>query len=130
MADEARISITFQVKKGNLDYVSRPNAYTADVSVGRGPVPGAVDVTTSGTEVELPGLLAPGLVWVQNLDSTNAVEWGVWDGANFRRVGRLLAGEFCLFRFSSLLNATGASDTFYMIAEGATCTVLVQAFDS
>lgn len=123
MADEARIQSYLQIRKGNLDYLSRPNSFVADVGTAFGPSPGAVTVTTGGTDVAFTGLTTPALCRLMNLDSTNFAEYGVWDGATFHPLGELLPGETYVLRLSRNLT------TFRLRANTASCAVLVEAFE-
>lgn len=140
MANEAQIRASLQVRKGGLFYQSQPTAFTATVTGTKGPTPGAVQVSTAGTDIDFSQLTTPGLVRLQNLDATNVVEWGVWEPATstFYPVGELLPGETFVFRFSRNLQeeylgtgtATSApTNRFRMKASGAACTVLVEAFE-
>ena len=47
--------------------------------------------------------MTPGLVWLQNLDESYWVDWGIWNPAQleFYPLGRLLPGEVAVFRFST-----------------------------
>lgn len=131
MSSEARVTVSLSVRKGNLDYRSAPTSFTADVSTARGPAPGAVEATGAGVNVAFTGLTNPGLVLLQNLDDTNPVEWGAYDGATFHPVGKLLPGELAVFRFSDSLSVgTGSANTFRLVALSGTAFVRVDAFEA
>ena len=100
MANEARISGSLHINKGNLEYSSKPTAFTADVTGTKGPTPGAIAVTAAGTDVNLSELATPGLCWLSNLDATAYITYGIWDGVEFHPLGELLAGEFAPLRLS------------------------------
>lgn len=51
-----------------------------------------VSIATSDTQIT-PGVNSPGLYMVENLDDTNPVDIGMWDGATARYVDTILAGE-------------------------------------
>lgn len=137
MASEARLNIGLQISKGNLQFRSNPTAFTANVSGTKGPVPGAITVAVTGTNVNFSELTTPGLCRITNLDSTNFVTYGVYDGASFFPLGEILPGEFYLLRLSRYLNeefvGTGTNadaNQFRLMANGAACNVLVEAFES
>jgi hypothetical protein len=133
--NEAVISNTLQVVKGNLSYSSRPSNFRADVSGTKGPTPGAVSIATTGTVIDLSELTQPGLCRISNLDETNYCTYGVYDAdtGEFYPLGELLAGEFYVLRFSRDFgypwsgSATTTSLKFY--ANAAEVVVLVEAFE-
>ena len=126
MANEARISSSLSIEKGNLDYASRPSSFTADVATAAptGPSPGSVLVATAGTDIVLTQLTTPGYVVLKNYDSTNFVEYGIWDGANFHELGELQAGEVYVLRFSRNLSG------FRLKANTAACDCSVEAVEA
>lgn len=139
MANEARVSVGISIRKGFLDYRPPSEVYLSDVSVGRGPTPGTIAVPVTGVDVDLSALTNPGLCKMKNLDPTNYVEWGIHDGSIFHPVGRMLPGEPCVFRISADLGleeavpgtgTTNPPNTLFLRANGATCQVNVEAFDS
>jgi hypothetical protein len=144
MADEAQIRASLQIKgSGNLDYQSAPTAFTADVAGNKGPVPGAISATAAGvgaggTDVDFSELTQPGLCRIQNLDTTNFITFGIWDGTQFFPLGEVLAGESFVFRLSRDLSeefgtgtgTTGtAANSLRIKADTAACNVLVEAFE-
>ena len=138
MSNEAQVRVSLQVRKGELDYQSRPTAFNADVSSGLGPSPGLVMATTSVVNVAFTGLTTPGLCWLQNLDEANHVEWGVHDGSLFHPVGELLPGECFPIRLSRNLGVeedvpgtgtSGVVNSFAVRGVGGTCAVRVEAFE-
>lgn len=124
MANEAAIKSSLSITKGNLQYQSRPGSFNADVTGAKGPTPGAVAIATSpGTDISFSELTTPGFVRIQNLDSTNFVEFGIWDGSTFHELGELQPGEEYVFRFSR--NMSG----FRMKADTAAVNCVVEAFE-
>lgn len=139
MANEATISVGLQVVKGNLNYLSQPQSFQANIETGKGPSPGAITASIEGTIVDLSQLARPGLCWIGNLDDTNFVTIAVYDGANWFPLLELLPGEFYPLRLSRYLNeefvgtGTGTSsdaNQLMIIADTADCVVRVDAFDS
>lgn len=99
MSNEARIQSSLQIKVDNVDYQSRPTAFQADVSVGRGPTPGTVLVDSStATAISLSVLTTPGLCKIHNLSETGYVVVGIHDGTSFFPCMEFLAGECFVFR--------------------------------
>lgn len=138
MANEATIRTSLMIKKGNIFYQSNPTAFKANVTGTKGPVPGAVSIaaTVTGTDIDFSELVTPGLCRLQNLDATNFVTYGIWDGVSFFPLGELLPGETYVLRLSRYLGeefaGTGTPadvNTFRMKADTAACNVLVEAFE-
>lgn len=136
--NEASLRISLQVKLGNLDYQSRPTAFNADVSVARGPTPGELNVSKFGTDVDLSLFTVPGLVWMQNMDTVNFVEYGVWNGSLFFPLGELLPGEFFALRLSRNIGKdytntgtgiTGTINKLRLKANTANSLVRVEVFE-
>lgn len=139
MADEATIQASLQITKNKLKYSSQPTNFKADVATEKGPSPGAIAVSTDGTDVDFSELTTPALCRLQNLDTTNFVEYGIWDGISFLPLGELLAGESYVIRLSRNLTeefgtgtgTTGAAaNTLRLKADTAACNVLVDGFDA
>lgn len=140
MASEARITANLQIIKDTLQYQSKPTAFVADVEGKKGPTPGAVAITTAGTDIDFSQLTTPGLCRIQNLDDTNYVEYGIWEptGSIFYPLGELLPGEFFVLRFSRNLQeqyagtgtgTTGPTNRLRFKANTASVDVLVEAFE-
>lgn len=140
MADEATINSGLQIFTGNLQYQSRPTAFKADVTGAFGPTPGAITVTTTGTDVDLSKLTSPGLCWVQNTDATNYVQLGVYntDQSEFYPIIRLLPGECYTFRLDPDVNkeyagagtgTTSEHNTLRLKAANASCIIRFEAFE-
>lgn len=138
MSNEATVRSSLQIFKQSgaltiLDYQSRPNSFITDVTGTRGPTPGALNVTTAGVEVDLSKLTTPGLCRIMNLDATNYVKVGVYDGANFWELMDLLPGETYVFRLARTISkGTGTSyetGSLMLKADTATCVCVVEAFD-
>lgn len=139
MSDEARLTVSLQITSGNLEYQSRPTAFQADVAGAKGPTPGAITASTSGTNVDLSQLTQPGLCRIMNLDETNRVEVGVHDGLLFHPLLELLPGESYVVRLSRNVGeeedmpgtgTTGDVNALCVRANTAACVVLVEAFES
>lgn len=102
MSNEASIRLSMNIRKGNLDYRSNPTSFAADISSSSPPTPGKITVPVAGIQVSLSLLVMPGLYWVQNLDPTNYVEYGIKDPGTgkFYPIHEIMPGEFYPGRFS------------------------------
>ena len=139
MADEAQVRSSLQIVEGKVDYRSQPTVFLANVAAGtKGPTPGALTATVAGIDVSLTELTTPGLCRIMNLDGTNFVEVGIWDGSTFYPLMDLLAGETFVIRLSAALGqefgtGTGTTggpvNTLRIKADTASCDVLVEAFE-
>lgn len=144
MSNEAVIQSGLQVTKGSQNYRAQPTSFTADIAGNAGPTPGAILVATSRTDVDLTQITSngylPGLCRIQNLDSTNFIEIGVYDPTGiFYPIMELLPGEFIVIRLSRYLgeelDPTVGTGTYNievtqlsLKATVAACLVLVEAF--
>lgn len=127
MADEARVQVSVQVNDTNTNksYQSDNTAYNEDITTPTGPSPGTVSATTAGVSVTFTGLSTPGLCVLKNMDGTNYVEYGIWDGVTFHELGELPPdNKPQVIKLSR--NMTG----FRLKANTATCLVLVEAFEA
>lgn len=105
MSSEARVSSSLQITVGKLQYQSQPSAFVADVSAagGYGPTPGMVLATIAGVSVDLSKLtILGGLARVQNMDSTNFIQLGMYDPDTGKMYWfmDLLPGESYIIRLS------------------------------
>jgi len=129
MANEARVTSGINISKGYLVYDAKPASFVAAVAGVKGPTPGQLAVSTSGTDVSFAQLASPGgLCRLMNLDATNYVTYGIWTGATFCQLGELLPGESYVLRLSRGLG-DGAGHTLRLKANAAACNCLVEAFD-
>lgn len=107
MANEATVTSTLSINQDGIQYRSpQPNRFLADVSVMRGPVPGAFPCSMDGTDLDLSLLTTPGLCCLQNLDATDYVTLGVYDPTSdtFFPVLELLPGEVYVVRLHRFVN--------------------------
>ena len=150
MADEATIrsSITILKRDANgviqLQYVSQPQAFTADVSGAKGPTPGSITATVAGTDIDLSELTTPGLCRIMNQDADNYVEVGIYDPELnlFYPLMELLPGESYPLRLSRLLGhqtggtitgtgtLTAKTNRLRIRGNSNNCNVLVEAFEN
>jgi hypothetical protein len=142
MANEISVTSSLQINNGNLQYTSRPSAFRANMNGANGPVPGAVVASTSGTNVSFAPLVKPGMCRIQNLDSTNYIEWGLWDSgaSKFYPLGEMFPGETYIIRLSRFLGyeqgpgtGTGTSGhgvSLRLKGVGGPCNAVVEAFET
>jgi hypothetical protein len=119
LSNEFTIRSNLSARSGSIDYTSRPTSFRADLegAVLMGPTPGAVAVSTEGTDISLAQLSDPGYCHIRNIDTVNDFQWGVWDPetSRFYPVGHLKPGQsvvFCLARdFGEEYTNTGTGTT-------------------
>lgn len=128
MANEATITSSLRVVKVNQDYQSRPPSFQGDITdaVGKGPSPGLVTATTAGNSITFSGLTTPGFCHIRNLDATNFVEYGIWDGSAFWPLGEVQAGEGYTIRIARNLG----SGAFRVRANTADCEIVLDGFET
>jgi hypothetical protein len=140
MANEAQVRASLQIRVGNGYYQSQPTVFNADVSTFNGPTPGAVTIDTGGIDIDLTQLTVPGFCWMQNLDSTNFVEYGIYDFETdvFYPFGELLPGEINIIRLSRNFGieyegvgtgTTGRTNRFRLKANTSSCVVRIDVFE-
>lgn len=145
MADEATIISSLQINgSGNLQYRSYPTSHLATVTGNAGPEPGLVVATTTGTVVTFDSLTTPALCVIRNLDSTNFIDYGIYDPDTnkFYPLGEVLAGESYVLRFSRNMEeefgtsggdtgTTGTDANRLMVrANAANVNVSIEAFET
>ena len=133
MANEVSVRSSLTINNGSLSYSSRPTSYQADATGAKGPTPGALTISTSGTEIDLTQLTTPGFCRISNLDpstSNNYVEYGVYVGSTFYALGELLPGEFVVLRLYRDMGVAGTDfHTLMLNAVGSTVDCSVEAFE-
>lgn len=139
MSNEARVSSSLTIRTGNLTYQSQPTSFTTNVAGVGGPTPGMITADTDGTNVDFSALVNLGLCRIQNLDETNFVTVGLYDGSNFLALMDFMPGESFIFRLSQYLGTefagtgTGTTATpihLRIIADTTACKVIVEAFEN
>lgn len=112
MANEATVNTSLIIKKGTAqDYRSAPTQFKANVTDGKGPSPGAIAVTKAGVDIDLSELGTPSLARFQNMDLTDRIAIGIYDGATFYPMIELLAGETFVLRLSQELTGEYTTGT-------------------
>lgn len=114
MTNEATIRASLAVIQGNVNFRSNPQSFTADVTGSAGPGPGLVSATAAGVDIDLSAFTTPAFCVLRNLDQTNFVEYGIWDGVSFYPLGEIQPGEFYIIRLARNLTreyGTGTGTT-------------------
>jgi len=141
MSREGTVNQSLSIIKDNLDYRSKQgNSFNFDVSIGKGPSPGAITVTGAGTDVDFSELTTPAVCRITNLDDTDFVEYGIYDSVTgeLYLLGEVLPGETWPFRLSrnlgsSISSGTAIVDTGHtlrIVSNNGPVNVLVEAFDA
>lgn len=115
MSNEISVNGSVVLRKGSLnDNIPFTNLVDMDTDDPKGPVPGAISITTVGVEIDVSQLTTPGVgVWF-NLDDENYFEWGIKEPENnrFYMIGEVGPGEAWPFQFSrNLLEDYGGTGT-------------------
>ncbi len=127
MANEITVRSTLEITKApNLQFINRPGFFQADMAGTLGPTPGALLVSTGGTNILLTQITIPGMCVFTNLDPDNFVQVGIDDGASFFPFMDILPGESYVVR---LANDIDTADNLHMKADTAACEVVVEAFE-
>lgn len=142
MSNEAQVVSSLVVRAGKIIY-NQPHSFTADMTGRKGPVPGAMAVSTTGTDVDFSQLTTPALCRLCNLSETNYVEFGIADPetGRFYPLGEILPGESYVLRLSRNLQeeystgtGTGSvgpnTNRLRLRANAAECNVQVEAFEA
>jgi hypothetical protein len=121
MANEISVSGRLKVVNASgvpyFDRVISTKQFT-QAAIG-GPTPGYLSIGTTEESTAFTELTTEGWLIMENLDTTNYVEWGFSTGVYG---GRLEAGEFAIFRTNPAL-------TLYLKANTAACKVLVNCLE-
>lgn len=145
MSNEARIQSSLTIKKVNangvtqIDYASRNAGFVADVIGTKGPTPGSVTISITGTDIIFGELTTPGLCRLMNQDATNYVEVGIRDPLyGFYPLIELLPGESYIIRLSRNMmeqytgtgtGTTGDINYLHAIANTSPVNLLIDCFE-
>lgn len=143
MSNEANIQSRLSVRKLSgssvlLDYTSGQASFVADVNGTKGPTPGAVTISTAGTNIDLTALTTPGFCRISNQDATNYFEWGIKDASSgiFYPMGEVLPGESYVIRLSRNVGeeyysttGTDAGNSVHCKANTASVVALIECFE-
>jgi hypothetical protein len=138
--NEITVRTSLQIRKGNLFYQSQPTTFLATQNGDGGPVPGQLLIGTGGVNINFAPLTQPSIFRIQNLDTINFIEFGVWDAdiSKFVPLCEVLPGESYICRVSRKLGTVypatgtgspGAPIQFHIRANHAPCNVLLECFE-
>lgn len=142
MANEIRINISLQIKKGNLTFQSNPTAFLDTMSGdAAAPSPGRITVSEQGTDINLSAVGTPGWALFRNLDDTNYVQLGVYntDQSEFYPFARIKPGQHFLMPVDPDINeeyagtgtgTTGQLNTLRLLAQTSSCEMEVYIFEA
>lgn len=121
MANEITVSGRLKVVNASgvsyFDRVITSKQFT-QAAIG-GPTPGYMSIGTTEESTAFTELTTEGWLFMENLDTTNYVQWGFATGVYG---GRLEAGEFAMFRCEPSL-------TLYLKANTAACKMLINCME-
>lgn len=119
MANEIQLSITLQVA-GHPGTITK--TIQADQSTTGGGNPGLVAIGTTEEVISFGDVSSHGYVYIENLDDTNFITYGPTSGGSMITLGRLKAGEVCVFRMEPGIS-------FRMKANTSSCRAFVALFE-
>lgn len=123
MANEIRTNLTVSVSNGSFKDNFQPGTIQMNQSTAAGGNPGTVNIGTSEEDVAF-GDVTPGLIVMQNLDSTNFVKFGPKNGSNaMQLMGKISPGKIAYFEL-------GSGVTLRMQADTAACNVLIKGYST
>ena len=124
MANEIKVTASIGVTNGTLIF---PTVGSAQQSITQttlgGGGPGYLSIGTSEEAITFTDVGTLGWCWIKNLDSTNFVKWGPENAGAMVVVGKLKAGESCVFRLMTGVTLRMQSDT-------AACKVQIHCFEN
>lgn len=120
MANEITVTTGMRVVNGNLRFNAESKSTALTQTAVGGPTPGYMTVGTTEESTAFPELTTEGMLFMQNLDSTNYVQWGFATGVYG---GRMEANDPPVqFRMEPGL-------TLYLKANTAACKCVVYGFE-
>lgn len=135
MANEATITVSLTMAKNNTKYASKQTQHQVDVTGQFGPAPGTVlcGTAATGTEIDLSAFTTPGMVEFFNLDTSNYIEVGIYDGADFHPMIELGPGENYVMKLSRNVlfgdSGTAVVNQLRGRANSASAALFVGAFE-
>jgi hypothetical protein len=145
MAGEAQITTSLVIRKGNLLYISQPQAFVGNVNSNLpniGPVPGQLIAGVGGVNINFGAVTTPGYGTIQNLDTVNTIHVGIFIAGSTNRFFPLFEvqpGEIYPFRISRHLlvdypaTGTGSPEpaaSLHVRADVAPCAFVLNVFQT
>lgn len=122
MADEIRVSASFNISKGNFKQNFPLGPVVDDQTGTGGGAPGTVSIGTSEEDISF-GDIVPGYVIIQNNDATNYVTYGPKSAGAMVLFGRINPGQFAIFYL-------GSGVTIRAIANTAAVELNIRGYDA
>jgi hypothetical protein len=122
MANEISATVGLSVVNGNLR-ISFPQLTRQYNQTASGLSDQVLSIATTAEDVSFGDVSTPGLCVIQNLDTTNYVEYGMSDSGTIKKLAKLSAGDVHLIRIA-------ASTTLRMQANTAACKVRVLCLET
>lgn len=97
MADEIRSTVSLSVNNGNFTF-DRSKSFASDQTSARGGNPGSVTIGSTEEVINFGDIVTEGIIWIENLDSTNYIDYGPESGGSMVLFGQVKPGEIQLFR--------------------------------
>lgn len=140
MANEIQVQSVMTIRKGHMDE-SITLSFSDDMDgTPDGPCPGAVSVSTDGTDIDLTELIDPGWCAFKNLSSTYNINIGIWEPATslFYPFIELEPGQGCIVPLSRELRSeysgtgtgtSGYTNTLRAKAKDGAAILQVKAYE-
>lgn len=110
MANEISITISSQVRNGNLSQDFKKGAITITQNA-RESDGGVESVATSEEDLEISNITTHGFLHLRNIDATNYVTYGPKSGGAMVPFGKLKAGECAVLRLYPGITLRWQADT-------------------
>ena len=119
MAGEYQVTLQIVASSGGISQTIFPGVLSLDATTtGEIGNPGVVSVGTSEENISFGDMTGPKYVYIQNLDSTNFVEFGKDDSSTMKELIKVPAGEIAFFPLAD-------GETIRAKADTAACKCLI-----
>lgn len=123
MANEITFNFSGQLANGSLKDLFQPSTLLITQTTALADVQTATVLSASEGDIAFASVTTNGYLIMQNLDSTNFVQYGPKSGGVMIATGKLKAGEIAIWRMM-----TGV--TLRMKADTANCKVMIRAYNN
>jgi hypothetical protein len=121
MANEIRVTESITIVKGKFRDSIAPGTIMQDQASAGGGNPGLVTIGTAEEDIAFGSDVAPGFLWMHNIDDTNFIKYGPKSAGAMVEFGRLLPGKT-----ARVYLAPGV--TLRVIADTAACDVIIKGY--
>ena len=107
MGNEITIQSQMTIKKGEYEFLTPQASFQEDMTNARGGNQGFLQVAEFPSDVHpsLGSHTTPARIFIRNLDDTDILEFGYFDGTDFHPIGEVLPETHVIFRLSRNLSA-------------------------